>query len=281
MNRVAQFVRIIVRVRTWIREIHHALQDQTETGHDGNEIERGQNLPRDKIRAVIYFDDETIRTMNAEAEKQHCTQEGIRRATVAAVVAAAIYALISLLIWRQMITQTRISNESLQQVAKSFQTDERAWIGFTFVEGSITFTLQKSFLVPTKLINTGKTPARNVHGNIVVGIFKKGEPLDFTYTKGHAHYFVESGTIFRDGSITESFEAIKHGQDKAEAIIFTGPIKDELFSGRSFLIVHGRVDYWDIFGTEHWTTYCRYVLHPEQISQQCTRYNDTDNNSPN
>ncbi len=151
-------------------------------------------------------------------------------------------------------------------------------MGFKFMEGSITFTLQKSFLVPTQLINTGKTPAKNVHGNIVVGVFKKGEPLDFTYTPGHAHYFVQAGTIFPNGSITESFEAIKHGQDKAEAIIFTRPLKDELFSGQSILVVHGKIEYSDIFGVKHWTTYCRYVLHPELISEECTRYNDTDDN---
>lgn len=170
------------------------------------------------------------------------------------------------------------ANRANEIAAANFQRDERAWMAFKFMEGGITFTLQKSFLVPTQLVNTGKTPAKNVRGNIVVDVFRKGEPLNFTYTAGHAHYAIQAGTIFPSGGITESFEAIKHGQDKAEPIIFTVPLKDELFNAQAFLVVHGRIEYRDIFGAEHWTTYCRYVLHPELISSECTRYNNTDDN---
>ena len=142
----------------------------------------------------------------------------------------------------------------------------------------MTLTLGKSFLVPTELVNTGKTPARNIRGSIVVGVFQKNEPLDFTYAPGHAHYGIEAGTIFPNGKISESFEAIKHGQGHAEPIIFTAPLKEELWNAKSFVVVHGRITYNDIFGIEHWTTYCRYILHPELISKECTRYNDTDDN---
>ena len=179
------------------------------------------------------------------------------------------------------MNQLHTMREQTKASVVAFQTDERAWIGFKFMEGPITFTLGKSFLVPTQLINTGKTPAKDVHGNIVVGVFKKVESLDFTYSPGHAHYFVQAGTIFPNGTITESFEGIQHDIDKAEAIILTPSLRGELFSGESLLIVYGRMDYSDIFGVKHWTTYCRYVLHPERISDQCTRYNDTDSNQPN
>jgi len=180
----------------------------------------------------------------------------VRVLEVTALLAGISYAIVTWCMWRD-------SNHN-------FTVDERAWMAFKFVEGNITFTFDKSFLVPTELINVGKTPAKNVHGNIVVGVFKKGEDLDFSYTSGHASYRVMAGTIFPNGQIVESFEAIKHGQEHAESIIFTTQLKDELFSGQSFLIVHGKIVYNDVFGTEHWTTYCRYVLHPELISEQCT-----------
>jgi len=151
-------------------------------------------------------------------------------------------------------------------------------MAFKFVEGSLTLTIGQSFLVPTELVNTGKTPAKNVHGNIVVGVFRKGEPLDFSYSPGHANYEVRAGTLFPSGKIVETFEAIKHGQEHAESIVFTAPLKDEIFNAQSLIVVHGRIIYNDIFGTEHWTTYCRYVLHPELISEECTRHNDTDDN---
>lgn len=182
-----------------------------------------------------------------------------------------IYAGFTILMWHEMRTSTEAAN-------RNFRRDERSWMAFKFVEGNMTFTIGKPFLVPTEITNTGKTPAKNVHGNIVVGILKKGEHLDFIYTPGHANYAVTAGTIFPNGKIVESFEAIKHGQERAEAIIFTAPLKDEIFSGQSFIVVHGRIAYNDIFGIEHWTTYCRYVLHPELISEECIRYNDTDDN---
>jgi len=187
-----------------------------------------------------------------------------------------LYTLVSAALWLTARNANRIANQSVTNADMNFRRDERAWMAFKFVEGNLTFTLNKSFLVPTELVNVGKTPAKNVHGNIVVGVFKGGEPLDFTYTSGHANYKIMAGTIFPNGKIVESFEAIKHGQERAEAIIFARPLKDELFSCRSFIVVHGRIEYDDIFGRSHWTTYCRYVLHTEAISEECTRYNDTD-----
>ena len=199
-----------------------------------------------------------------ESGRQYAIQNSIRKATWLAVIAAAIYAGITFLQWRD--------------ANSNFKQDERAWMAFKFVEGSLTLTIGQSFLVPTELVNTGKTPAKNVHGNIVVGVFRKGEPLDFSYSPGHANYEVRAGTLFPSGKIVETFEAIKHGQEHAESIVFTAPLKDEIFNAQSLIVVHGRIIYNDIFGTEHWTTYCRYVLHPELISEECTRHNDTDDN---
>jgi hypothetical protein len=148
------------------------------------------------------------------------------------LLAVVVYAVLTYKQWQEM-------KRSTDAATGNFKMDERAWMGFSFAEGNLTLTLNKSFLVPTELVNTGKTPAQNVHGDIVVGVFRKGEPLDFTYGTGHAHYGVAAGTIFPGGKIVESFEAIRHGQRKAEPIIFTAPVKDEIFSGGSFIVVHG------------------------------------------
>jgi hypothetical protein len=187
------------------------------------------------------------------------------------LVAVIVYAVLTYKQWREM-------KRSTDAVMTNFKTDERAWMGFKFMEGSLTLTVGKSFLVPTQLVNTGKTPAKNVHGSVRVGIVKRDEPLDFTYAPGHAHYELSAGTIFPAGFINESFEAEQHGPDKPEAILLTKPMLDDIFNGKSIIVVHGKIVYNDIFGTEHWTTYCRYVLHPEIISPECMRYNDTDDN---
>ena len=217
-----------------------------------------------------------------EREAREERNERRDRTRLAVEIATAglllVYTIVTYFLWRATRHANEIATENAQKIDRNFRQDERAWMGFKFMEGSIALTLNKSFLVTTELVNTGKTPAKNVRGDIVVGVFKKGEPLDFAYTAGHAHYSVTAGTIFPAGKIVESFEAIQHGRANAEPIIFIAPLKDELFSGGSFIVVHGKIVYDDIFGREHWTTYCRYVLHPELISDECTRYNSTDDN---
>jgi hypothetical protein len=245
----------------------------------GTDYERSsQQQSKLPVAVEVKLEKDQEGKRKAEGDRHYRIQNSIRKATWAAFVAATIYAGIAVLQWRANKRAAEATVQGVTNADKSFKQDERAWMAFKFVEGSITFTINKSFLVPTELLNTGKTPAKNVHGNIMVGVFEKGEPLDFSYSAGHANYKVQAGTIFPSGKIVESFEGIKHGQERTEPIIFTVPLKNDLFSAKSFIVVHGRIDYKDIFGIEHWTTYCRYVLHPELISEECTRYNDTDDN---
>jgi hypothetical protein len=93
---------------------------------------------------------------------------------------------------------------------------------------------------------------------------------------GNTLYFIHGGTIFPNGKIEESFEALAHG--KKESLILTRMIMDDILSLRSFVVVYGDVTYSDIFGVQHWTHYCRYVTAPSLISEQCERYNDADQN---
>lgn len=247
-----------------------------------NESEHGKDKPEQKTSTpephIAYTSSESHSSPPPTCCESSCKAHKEKRdwhdhvtlwMEIIGVIFLIAYTTVAAFQWYEMKKSTEAAN-------RNFRRDERSWMAFKFMEGNITFTMNKSFLVPTEIMNTGKTPAKNVRGNIVIGVFKKGERLDFTYTPGHANYAITAGTIFPTGKIVESFEAIKHGQERAEAIIFTGLLKDELVSGQSLLVVHGRIVYNDIFGTEHWTTYCRYVLHPELISEECTRYNDTD-----
>jgi hypothetical protein len=174
------------------------------------------------------------------------------------------------------------SSTAAQTSAKNahadFIRDERAWMGVSFGQGNISLADGQPFSVPLTFINTGKTPAKNVEGWIVVGIFDNGERLDFKYRHGHAHYRIHGGTIFPNGPMTESFQGIKHGKKHAEPILITPSNRENVSSGRAFLIIHGKIAYTDIFGIKHWTTFCRFANQPSLISEECTRYNDTDDN---
>lgn len=191
-----------------------------------------------------------------------------------------LYTIVSICLWRSAQHANEISNTSVENADRNFRIDERAWVGFG-IGGTVTFNLNQSFLIPTRTSNTGKTPAKNVHGNVVVGVFKKGEPLNFDYNAGHgnANWGIESGTIFPNGSVDESFQGLHTGANgKAEAILLKKPLYEAIRTGQSFIIVHGEITYNDIFGTVHWTTFCRYATNPSLISKQCIEHNETDNN---
>lgn len=176
----------------------------------------------------------------------------------------------------EMKKATNITQQAVINADRNFRRDERAWIGFSLGGGNLTLTVGQPFSVPTTLINSGKTPAKNVEGNIIVTIVKRGAPFDFVYASGHANYRIAAGSLFPNATINESFQAIRHGPVHAEAIIVTKPILDEITASQSLVVVYGRLTYSDIFGIEHWTTYCRIVSNPSLIPDDCVRYNNTD-----
>src|SRR5712671_4934879 len=102
MNFVAQCVRALIRVRAWVREIDNAVREQSPSRHQAEEIKGRKDLPRYEVNAVLSFDNETIRTAKTESTEQQKTQNSIKKATWGAVIAASIYALISLCIWYEM-----------------------------------------------------------------------------------------------------------------------------------------------------------------------------------
>src|SRR5713226_2091385 len=156
----------LLTLRAWIRKIHDALPNHAESEHGADEGERDDDFPPDRVRAVVSFDDETIRTTQAEAERQYTAQNSIKNATWAAFVAASIYALITTLMWFQMIKQTRIASASLRQSTESFRIDERAWIEIEPIKGTLfsprTEKIGSGFQYPIYIRNVGKTVARDV-----------------------------------------------------------------------------------------------------------------------
>jgi hypothetical protein len=250
-----------------------------------NPIDARQNLAAPPVRAInIDSAPPTPPPSEEQKAKDYRTEKREQNRFVVECIVAffvTVYTVVSICLWIATKRANEISRQGVADADRNFKRDERAWMAFEFVGGNVTFTIDKPFLIPTKTLNSGKTPAKNVRGNVVVGVFKKGEPLDFDYTPGHrnANYRIEAGTIFPNGFIDESFQGMRTGKNgMAEAILLHKPLWEEIRTGQSFIIVHGKITYQDVFGTEHWTTYCRYVTNPSFISDECTRFNDTDDN---
>lgn len=165
----------------------------------------------------------------------------------------------------------------------NYANDQRAWIGISLRQKGYQIRADAQtkrpidILVAVDTINTGKTPAFGVHGNIAITVIKKGEQIPVgKYGPGHASYAVNGGVMFPGGDTQLARPAIKHGPRTANVIIPTPELAGELDKGESLLIVHARIDYLDIRDRPHWITFCRSISSAGLVNPECMAYNNTD-----
>ena len=195
--------------------------------------------------------------------------------TVILTAALAGFALWSVFVFdgqlQEMHRATEVANTN-------FRIDERAWLSLGFAGQTYDFKINEPFSVPIEIANTGKTPAKEVKGYIAVHTMMKGDPVDFDYSPGHAVYKVDAGTVFPNQHLPNSYKGVRHGAEHAEDIIVTIALRKQISSGDVIIVALGRITYRDVMGVEHWTTFCHNAWNATPVSDECTRYNDTDDN---
>src|SRR4029077_12658826 len=130
MGFITKCARVLTYVRAWVREVERAIREQPPTNHRREEIKRGEDLPRYEVRAVLSFDYETMRTAKTESKQQQDTQNSIKKATWGAVIAASIYALISLFIWVEMRKATTAATTQTILLGKQLRGTMSAIVRF-------------------------------------------------------------------------------------------------------------------------------------------------------
>jgi len=183
---------------------------------------------------------------------------------IVAVVAGTFYAVLAYWQWHTM--------------HRSLLVDQRAWISVVFLSN---FPLEgASIPAPIQLTNTGKTPAKDVEGDIVATVLKRGDEPLFDYSVGHPHNRLHAGAIFPNTPISTAVSLVRYGLQTAEPIVPTPELRQEIASGQSFIIFYGKITYADIFGVRHWTTFCTGSGSAIQSNdlKKCVSYNDVDNN---
>lgn len=219
-------------VLAWIRKIQHALHECAESIHRSEERKRNKQLPPDKpiaVRAVVSFDDKAVADAKTQAEREHSTQESIKNATWLAFVAVAIYALITLGVWFQMIKQNRIASAALSQAEKQWKAQQRPWVGLF---GSVELPSQPRFQVfpanppkhtgielaaSFKIKNFGPSPAFRTASKVEV--LATGNDLKLPQFQMETACAMADGSgekegsvIFPSGEITANFETISGNQ---------------------------------------------------------------------
>ena len=136
-------------------------------------------MPPDKpveVRAVVSYDELTIRDAKADSNRSHTIQESIKKATWYAVAAAAIYALITLFMWVEMRKTTKAAQDQLALLRDA----DRPWIAVDVsINSQLTYDsngVHVVFDIMPK--NIGRSPAQNMSIQVGLKPSTMGDDLD-------------------------------------------------------------------------------------------------------
>jgi hypothetical protein len=170
---------------------------------------------------------------------------------------------------------------STQQAERTMRIDQRAWVRIG--TGSEVFTINQPIIVNLLIGNSGKTPAKDVTGDMVVQLLKETEEPDFIYAPGHPRMHLPKILILPN---TEAHSPLKvqydpPGGNKPVAVLYSQKLKDQIENGTLLVVVHGRLTYDDVFGRQHWLKFCTFGGHnlEGRGPASCDEYNDTDDNN--
>ena len=148
----------------------------------------------------------------------------------------------------------------------ALKIDERAWVVVS-LRGSIQWQEGLPVSVGYRISNVGKTPAREIKGKFAISVFQQGEHARFNFTEKEPKSGFFSGLIApKDGSDSTTFLF-----DPTSYFVqpLTPQLREQVASGKSFVIVRGTVEYTDIFRVRHWTHFCSYPFdYPQGLNRE-------------
>ena len=198
--------------------------------------------------------------------------------------------------------QLREQQNSVGVVTKQMRQDQRPWLRVEFVpiagddpanpRVKVKITTGQPIGVPIRIRNTGKTPAEIVTAYFLIQLAGIDDPMAFPLEKNIAKRFrtpkkgtlthilvnyIETGVIFSDSYVESSLTRTGMENGNKTAIPLSPSESADILSGRVMIYVSGRVEYFDEFGTQHWTDFC-HPLPDASANFRCTRYNAVDSN---
>lgn len=208
--------------------------------------------------------------------------------------AVACLTLISLIVYAyithgqlvEMRRATVAATKSANAATTSLHLDQRAWIG-PAQRGDFQWKIGDQMRFPSRIVNTGKTPAIAVESVTTSTTMSLEEMPEFTYEPGTGHPTIHnrSAILYGSGSnpITFDLPVYKKGTRSGEILKLTPTLLAEMQSKKSFILIYGRITYQDVFGVGHWTNFCSIYPEPNQAASQlaeaqkrCIAYNAID-----
>ncbi len=175
-----------------------------------------------------------------------------------------------------VIGYTALTYLQWSDLRRNFETDERSWARVIHGEDQA-LTDTKELSSSLTLINSGKTPARQITVNCVMNILRASDPITFTFN--NYHQLTLAPIVFPGNDKIENVLCgLLDANEKTVQI--TQPQREGLASGDLYMISYGTIDYRDQFGW-HWSHFCWWRQFATPGAHKfdafpCTAFNDTD-----
>jgi hypothetical protein len=184
---------------------------------------------------------------------------------IAAVVA---YAIITGFMWSD-------AHDNFKDAHENFKIDERAWV-YVVMSGLQTDPPVTNAILQWNIDmkNTGKTTAKYLYFGFITEILDKNQEVSFDY----AHTLAQTEQIPFIVPNGDAIVAVIQGDiTGAGPKTFTQTDVDKLKAGNAYIVTYGKGTYQDIFGNQHWLTFCgsRGFATGYYPTKKCTYYNDT------
>jgi hypothetical protein len=254
-------IRQLADIPLQLTGIRRSIEEQGVATRAVFESERQDEEEWHKVE--IKFTDEEIGKREVDLRNQLLTQTSIKRAAWCTFCAAAVYGGITLLLWLNAQNQ--------------LEMEHRSWLVY---DPSYSDTMQlgqdnADILVPFRLVNIGKTPARTIEGFVIVEELRKGEHPTFSYRAERATP-IRSGILYPGSEYAET-TAINEFAEGRKSVVVTGAKRKQFEDGTTIFNVWGRLTYFDVFQQQHWVQFCHAIAqNPSAKTGDCVRYNLVD-----
>src|SRR5438094_2899912 len=130
------------------------------------------------------------------------------------------------------------AKDSADLARKNAHFDQRAWLAISY--GKLHFRVGQPFDFPVEIVDTGKTPAKWIQGEVVTLFLNRTERLHFNYDRGTS---LEIGTMLpKEPHYAPSWliaTKLAPGE-KIAALPISKQMVDAIRSGEAYVVVYGR-----------------------------------------
>jgi len=200
--------------------------------------------------------------------------------TLAYVIIAGIQACSAEKSANAATTAAYVAAAALKEEHKNAILDLRAWVTVThiFAPGDAIAGARQATpdmgKAQVNIRNTGRTPALQVKMIAFVKQTLDRELPDLRSELEDKEKYLDGVRVLLPGREDGYQPEWATGSKKTGRISLDQSIMKEIKSGQG-LFVYGRVDYEDVYGAKHWTTYCS-QLNDEERWIPCQKYNEVD-----